>query len=332
MSARPSGCERDVVDHVMQDCFSEIAGMKVLCLYTGTSGLWGYLQHQLRQKGNIVSLMNVPFEKSSIVRWLPTCLCAENRSYQVNDEILENLDLVILGIPLYLTAGQGECGHEIIHHWEETIFSMLSKLEVGGPQVVYVDWPITDLPWAIRSSATQLYARALTTDYEAVRTANRFYSRLLSATRVLQVTDPFGTELLIRKDDSPVRVENCHFSADERVFQLPGGEVYCALAYGCADGQIAVRHETGIQLCRVTKGLCRFDELPGYPSIAPVCEFGVGTNSSAELCAFLPFGEKVLGTCHIGFGDNRALGGDIRSTYHFDVVVAEARLRSEFAT
>ena len=52
-----------------------------------------------------------------------------------------------------------------------------------------------------------------------------------------------------------------------------------------------------------------------------VAEFGIGTNDKAILTGVILEDEKVMGTIHIAFGDNKSMGGSVRVASHLDGLV-----------
>jgi len=52
-----------------------------------------------------------------------------------------------------------------------------------------------------------------------------------------------------------------------------------------------------------------------------IAEFGIGTNDKAILSGKIIEDEKVLGTIHIAFGDNKSMGGTIRVASHLDGLI-----------
>ena len=54
-----------------------------------------------------------------------------------------------------------------------------------------------------------------------------------------------------------------------------------------------------------------------------VAEFGIGTNDKAILTGVILEDEKVMGTIHIAFGDNRSMGGSVRVASHLDGLVKQ---------
>jgi leucyl aminopeptidase (aminopeptidase T) len=65
----------------------------------------------------------------------------------------------------------------------------------------------------------------------------------------------------------------------------------------------------------------RFEALLDDSSKRQVAEFGIGTNDKAEITGTTLEDEKVLGTCHIAFGNNRFFGGTNQVDFHMDCVM-----------
>jgi len=62
-----------------------------------------------------------------------------------------------------------------------------------------------------------------------------------------------------------------------------------------------------------------------------VVEIGVGFNPNATLVSE-PEGERVIGSVHIGTGDNIFFGGGIKSKSHLDIVILNSTLYSDGRT
>jgi leucyl aminopeptidase (aminopeptidase T) len=65
----------------------------------------------------------------------------------------------------------------------------------------------------------------------------------------------------------------------------------------------------------------RFEALLDDSRKRQVAEFGIGTNDKAEITGTTIEDEKVLGTCHIAFGNNRFFGGANQVDFHMDCVM-----------
>ena len=54
-----------------------------------------------------------------------------------------------------------------------------------------------------------------------------------------------------------------------------------------------------------------------------LAELGIGTHDKALITGEVLEDEKVIGTVHIAFGDNKSMGGTIRVASHLDGVITE---------
>ena len=66
------------------------------------------------------------------------------------------------------------------------------------------------------------------------------------------------------------------------------------------------------------------------PAVANLAELGIGTNEAAKDTANILEGEKILGTCHIAFGDNKGFGGTVSAPFHRDYIVPSPKLEFLF--
>jgi len=93
---------------------------------------------------------------------------------------------------------------------------------------------------------------------------------------------------------------------------------------GLVDTDVAIRIERG----KVTgieggAGARRFEALLDDDAKRQVAEFGIGTNDKARITGVTLEDEKVLGTCHIAFGNNRFFGGANAVGFHTDCVITD---------
>jgi leucyl aminopeptidase (aminopeptidase T) len=87
------------------------------------------------------------------------------------------------------------------------------------------------------------------------------------------------------------------------------------------DGSIT-RIEGGRQARVLRKNLAG----QGDPLVYNVAELGVGLNPKARLCGLMLEDEGVLGVVHIGIGTNITLGGSIKASVHYDLLMYGATL------
>ena len=60
-----------------------------------------------------------------------------------------------------------------------------------------------------------------------------------------------------------------------------------------------------------------------------VAELGIGTNYKAKIRGNILEDEKVLGTCHIAFGNNKHFGGKVDVPFHVDFVIQNPTIYSD---
>lgn len=65
----------------------------------------------------------------------------------------------------------------------------------------------------------------------------------------------------------------------------------------------------------------RFEALLDDSAKRQVAEFGIGTNDKAQITGTTIEDEKVFGTCHVAFGNNRFFGGTNQIDFHVDCVM-----------
>ncbi|KKM12395.1 hypothetical protein SY88_04450 [Clostridiales bacterium PH28_bin88] len=63
----------------------------------------------------------------------------------------------------------------------------------------------------------------------------------------------------------------------------------------------------------------------GLPA-ANLAEMGIGTNERAIVTGNILEDEKVMGTVHVAFGDNKGLGGTVEAGIHLDGLILRPTL------
>ena len=57
------------------------------------------------------------------------------------------------------------------------------------------------------------------------------------------------------------------------------------------------------------------------PNVYNIAEHGVGLNPACRFCGFMLEDEGVYGSCHIGIGTSITLGGKVKASCHYDVIM-----------
>jgi len=66
-----------------------------------------------------------------------------------------------------------------------------------------------------------------------------------------------------------------------------------------------------------------------FQSYKNVAELGIGTNYKAKITGNVLEDEKVAGTCHIAFGNNKHFGGKVDVPFHVDVVIKKPTIYAD---
>jgi leucyl aminopeptidase (aminopeptidase T) len=188
--------------------------------------------------------------------------------------------------------------------------------------------------------------RCMNADYQAIHDRTMTLCALLEQTSVVHVTAPAGTDITL-----PIRGRKAYastglFRKKGESGNLPTGEAYLAPVEGGSSGVVVVdgsmamigmvstpiriRVEAGYAT-EITGG-AEAEKLVGLLDphgidARTVAEFGIGTNDKAILSGLILEDEKVMGTIHIAFGDNKSMGGSVRVASHLDGLVKEPTVR-----
>lgn len=121
---------------------------------------------------------------------------------------------------------------------------------------------------------------------------------------------------------------------------LPAGEVFIAPLEGMANGVLIADASVGgfgmadtdiridikdgflaeIKGGKMSGKFAKFLKNKSYRNVA---ELGIGTNYKAKITGNVLEDEKVKGTCHVAFGNNRHFGGMVDVPFHVDFVIKE---------
>jgi leucyl aminopeptidase (aminopeptidase T) len=187
------------------------------------------------------------------------------------------------------------------------------------------------------------FERIAKTDFQSLTHLSRKLRDVLTMAKEIRAWSANGTKLVIpiakRRgySDTGLVHERGKFS------NMPAGEACVSPEEGKTEGILVVDSGMGVhsedkeklvmtikkgkasRICggiaaqRFRRQLARFG-----PESRLVAEFGLGTNSVAKICGYSLEDEKVLGTIHLGFGNNVSFGGINRVPIHVDGVVYNA--------
>jgi aminopeptidase len=185
-----------------------------------------------------------------------------------------------------------------------------------------------------------IMVRCMSADYHAIAERTHRLCRLLEAASTVRVTAPAGTDIVMPIAGRTAHASTGLFREAGQWGNLPTGEAYLAPVEGESRGVVVVDGSmAGVGLVREPIRIVVRDgyatSIDGGPEAATlrallephgqdaytVAEFGIGTNDRAILTGVILEDEKVMGTIHIAFGDNKSMGGTVRVASHLDGLV-----------
>lgn len=185
-----------------------------------------------------------------------------------------------------------------------------------------------------------IMVRCMNADYQQIADRTHRLCAAMAETQMIRVSAPGGTEITLpMKGRQPIASTGL-FRERGQFGNLPTGEAYLAPLEGESNGVVVVDGSmAGIgvvsQPIRIFVKDGQAADISGGPEAAQlvallephgregrnVAEFGIGTNDRAQLSGVILEDEKVMGTIHIAFGDNKSMGGRVRVASHLDGLV-----------
>lgn len=188
----------------------------------------------------------------------------------------------------------------------------------------------------------EIMVRCMNADYREIAARTYRLCDLLAATRSVRVTAPGGTDITMPIEGRQPHASSGLFLEKGQSGNLPTGEAYLAPLEGRSHGVVVVDGSmAGVGVVQQPIRIAVEDgyatEITGGPEAEKlaklfephgqdartVAEFGIGTNDKAILTGIILEDEKVMGTIHIAFGDNKSMGGTVRVASHLDGLVKQ---------
>ena len=185
-----------------------------------------------------------------------------------------------------------------------------------------------------------IMVRCMNADYHEIAARTYRLCERLERTKVVRVTAPAGTDITMPIAGRQAHASSGLFREKGQWGNLPTGEAYLAPLEGRSEGVVVVDGSmAGVGLLsrplRIVVEGGYATEITGGPEAATlvgllephgrdartVAEFGIGTNDKATLTGIILEDEKVMGTIHVAFGDNKSMGGTVRVASHLDGLV-----------
>ncbi|MDD8018194.1 MAG: aminopeptidase [Bacteroidota bacterium] len=186
----------------------------------------------------------------------------------------------------------------------------------------------------------EIMVRCMNADYHAIARRTHALCAMLEKTSVVRVTSPAGTDITMPIKGRTAHASSGLFHEKGQSGNLPTGEAYLAPLEGQSNGVVVV--DGSMAMVGMVKTPIRIVVKDGYATeinggveadqfkklLEPhgkdaytVAEFGIGTNDKAMITGKIIEDEKVMGTIHIAFGDNKSMGGSVRVASHLDGLV-----------
>jgi aminopeptidase len=188
----------------------------------------------------------------------------------------------------------------------------------------------------------EVMIRCMNADYQAISARTFRICDLMRATKVVRVKAPAGTDITLPIEGREPHASSGVFREKGLWGNLPTGESYLAPLEGLSNGLVVVdgsMASVGMvdEPIRIVVRDGYATEITGGESarrfvalLEPhgrdgrtVAEFGIGTNDKAILTGVILEDEKVMGTIHVAFGDNKSMGGTVRVASHLDGLVRQ---------
>jgi aminopeptidase len=186
----------------------------------------------------------------------------------------------------------------------------------------------------------EVMVRCMNADYNKIAERTMRLCTMLEKTKVIRVQSPLGTDVVLPIQGRTAHASSGIFREKGQWGNLPTGEAYLAPLEGLSNGIVVVDGSmAGVGVVaepiRIVVEAGYATDISGGPEakrllelLAPhgkdgrnVAEFGIGTNDKAILTGVILEDEKVMGTIHIAFGDNKSMGGTVRVASHLDGMV-----------
>ena len=188
--------------------------------------------------------------------------------------------------------------------------------------------------------------RALNVDFHKIRKINNELISKLKNKSKIRIKTKRGTDI-------EFYVKGRRWIGDDGIYtkkgsfgNLPAGEIFIAPlenktngkiiadasigGIGKADKNIEITVKDGF-IIKVSGGKIanQFRNLLKNKLYKNVAELGIGTNYKAKITGNVLEDEKVAGTCHIAFGNNRHFGGKVDVPFHVDVVIKKPTIYAD---
>lgn len=185
-----------------------------------------------------------------------------------------------------------------------------------------------------------IMARCFAADSNTIIQLNDKLISILNKGNEVKLTSKLGTNATFIAKGRQIISSTGVLNKEGAWGNIPSGEVYFAPIEDSADGRIIIDGSvagigmvtepitidikngsiTSIKGGPEAKQLKKMLEAVG-PKAKIVAEFGIGTNPKAKISGCILEDEKVMGTVHIAFGNNKSMGGNNDVNIHIDCII-----------
>mgnify|MGYP001566748088 CR=1 FL=1 len=192
----------------------------------------------------------------------------------------------------------------------------------------------------------EMMKRALNISFNEINTINEKLIKKLKNKNKIKITTKKGTNIEFYTKGRKWIGDDGIYTKKGAFGNLPAGEVFTAPLEGKTNGTIVVDASVG-GIGKVDKNI-RIDVKNGFivnmqggkvvnqfkkslknKLYKNVAELGIGTNYKARITGNVLEDEKVAGTCHIAFGNNKHFGGKVDVPFHVDVVIKKPTIYAD---
>ena len=191
----------------------------------------------------------------------------------------------------------------------------------------------------------EMMGRTLSAGYSQIAQRCLHYAGLLTEADEVKISTPAGTDLAFSLKGRKGLADTGLVHAPGEFSNLPAGEAYAAPLEGTANGKLVVDGSmAGIGKLKDPITMTVKDgfvtQVTGGPDgekleaimdrygreARNIAELGIGLNELAQLTGSPLEDEKVLGTVHVGIGDNSNFGGTVSVPSHLDGILLSPTL------
>lgn len=158
--------------------------------------------------------------------------------------------------------------------------------------------------------------------------------KLLRKTKTVRITTEYGTDIIFSVRGRFIDIDAGVFNKPGDFGNMPSGEISTSPKEGTSNGMIVINSmedyvknrtivyvENGKSIDINDKKSKLSKIFKKVKNATNIAEFGIGLNPKAKIIGNVLQDEKVLGTCHIAFGNNKSYKGKIYSKVHLDAIL-----------